>query len=195
MVAVQHELSGRDRILATARELFAIQGFHQTSMAELAASAQISVGQIYRSFKSKDEIIAAIVDGDRDSRVIEMTAICDRLKTGQITIEAAFEDLVLTAHSSKKDALSFDILAEAFRNPVVGLTITNLCLRYKALLREFACIANPSLSSEALDAAEEVILACLFGLGHRSLSKPALGLEQTATRAAAMLLAALRYMD
>ncbi len=194
MVAVQHESSGRARILAAARDLFSGQGFHQTSMAELASSAQISVGQIYRLFKGKDEIIAAIVDADRDIRLIEMTDIYDRLKSGDISIEAAFQKLVCTAHAKEKEALSFDILAEAFRNPVVGSTITNLCLRYKQLLREFACIANPALSDDALDAAEEVILACLFGLGHRSLSRPALNLEQTAVRAADMLLAALRHM-
>ncbi|MEJ7927844.1 helix-turn-helix domain-containing protein [Sphingobium sp. AN641] len=192
MVAMQHETLGRERILVAARALFAEQGFHQTSMAELAALAKVSVGQIYRLFKGKEDIIAAIVDDDKRVRLDGMMALCARLKAGEISIEETFEQLVLSAMSQKSEALSFDILAEAFRNPVVGATITSLCVRYKMLLREFACMANPALSSEALDGAEEMLLACLFGLGHRSLSRPALNASSTASHTARIILAGLQ---
>jgi AcrR family transcriptional regulator len=52
MSAVQHEVDGRARILTAARSLFSSKGFHQTSMAQLASAAQVSVGQIYRLFHS-----------------------------------------------------------------------------------------------------------------------------------------------
>lgn len=192
MVAVQHEMVGRERILVAARALFAEQGFHQTSMAELASLAKISVGQIYRLFKGKEDIISAIVDDDKRVRLDGMTALFAQLKAGQISIEECFEQLVLSAMSQRSEALSFDILAEAFRNPTVGATITSLCVRYKILLREFACMANPALSSEALDGAEEMLLACLFGLGHRSLSRPALSADRTAAHTARIILAGLQ---
>ena len=62
MVAVQHEADGRARILTAARTLFSANGFHQTSMAQLASAAQVSVGQIYRLFKGKEEVIEALVE-------------------------------------------------------------------------------------------------------------------------------------
>ena len=39
---------------------FAKRGFHQTSMHDISAEAGISVGLIYRYFKNKEEVIAAL---------------------------------------------------------------------------------------------------------------------------------------
>lgn len=192
MVAVQHEISGRDRILNAARDLFAANGFHQTSMAELAAAAQISVGQIYRLFKGKEDIIEAIVDSDIRDREAVMLSLQQRLDAGEIDIERTFELLLLEVMDNPHEALSFDILAEGFRNPHVGQTIGDMCAQLRRSLGYFACAANPNLSGEALTGAEEIILASMFGLGHRSLSAPDLSAERTAKSAAHMIVAALR---
>jgi TetR/AcrR family transcriptional repressor of uid operon len=192
MVAPQHEKAGRARILATARALFDTHGFHQTSMAELATSAQVSVGQIYRLFKGKEDIINALVQDDADTWCDQLTMLRDRLDAGELTIEQTFQQLFLDTLDEKEEALSFDILAESFRNPAVGKMIGGMCERFRAFIRHFACAANPLLSGDALDAAEEIVLACLFGLGHRSLSRPTLGAAPTARRAARMIVAALR---
>ncbi|MDX3899508.1 MAG: helix-turn-helix domain-containing protein [Sphingobium sp.] len=195
MGAVQHELGSRDRILLAARSSFAGQGFHQTPMAELAQAAQVSVGQIYRLFKDKEDIIAAIVAADADERVAEISLLCERAKRGELSIERTFELMALTVIDTEEEALSFDILAEAFRNPAVGETITAMCVRYRAVLRECACIANPGLSDKAIDAAEEVIMACMFGLGHRSLSMPKLSSPEAAQWAARLIMASLRTVE
>jgi TetR/AcrR family transcriptional repressor of uid operon len=192
MVAMQHELGSRERILLAARSLFANQGFHQTPIAELASGAKVSVGQIYRLFKGKEDIISAIVEVDAAERLAELTDLCTQLKAGDLSIERTFELMTLSVFHSKEEALSFDILAEAFRSTSVGATITDMCLRFREVLREFACIANPRLSGEALDAAEEMILACLFGLGHRSLSMPRLSPEMTAVWTARLIVAGLK---
>ncbi|HJT39899.1 MAG TPA: helix-turn-helix domain-containing protein [Sphingobium sp.] len=195
MVAVQHDQDGKDRILDAARSLFNQHGFHQTPIAELAASAQVSVGQIYRRFKSKEDIIDAIVEADSVERSREMTSLRARLEAGEIDIDQTFDLLLHLVVDQHAEALSFDILAEAFRNPKVGLTVRDMCGDFRRLIRDFACLANPRLSGEALDAAEEMILACLFGLGHRSLSRPRLDADRTAAGAARMIVAALRAMD
>lgn len=195
MVAVQHERNARERILETARSLFNQRGFHQTSMAELAACAQVSVGQIYRVFKSKEDIINAMVSASMDERSLELTQLCERLHAGEIDVNKAFELLLLGDIDNPHEALSFDILAEGFRNQRVGQTISDMCGRFRQILRDFACAANPRLTGEALADAEELILACMFGLGHRSLSRPELSGEATAKGAARMIIAALREID
>lgn len=199
MVAVQHdkrgpvgEKSGKARILAAARELFDSHGFHQTSMAELATAAQVSVGQIYRLFKGKEDIIEALVHADADEWCEDMAALRQRLQAGELTVEQTFEQLLLHTIDEKNEALSFDILAESFRNEAVGDTIANMCMRFRTYIRDFACAANPDLSGEALEGAEEVVLACMFGLGHRSLSRPKLSAAATGTLSARMIIAALR---
>jgi AcrR family transcriptional regulator len=195
LVALQHESGSKERILATARALFNLRGFHQTSMAELASSAQVSVGQIYRLFKSKEDIISAIVEVDSIERRNEIAALRNSLCTGEIGVEQAFEHLFRGALADHEEALSFDILAEGFRSERVGETIAALCSDLRPWLRDFACAANPQLGEDSLGDAEELILACMFGFGHRSLARPKLSAEATAKGAARMIVAALREID
>ncbi|HKT77722.1 MAG TPA: helix-turn-helix domain-containing protein [Sphingobium sp.] len=192
MVAPQHDIGSRERILEAARALFSQRGFHQTSVADLAACAQVSVGQIYRLFKGKDAIINAIVEADTGQRNRLMTQLCEQLHAGQSSIEETFETLFLNVMDGGDEALSFDILAEAFRNARVGETVSSMCVDLRHPLREFACAANPRLSGDDLMAAEELILATMFGLGHRTLARPELSAACTAKSAARMIVAALR---
>lgn len=192
MVAVQHEKNGRTRILTTARTLFDDRGFHQTAMAELAVAAQVSVGQIYRLFKSKENIIEALVHDDADKWCGQMAALQARLDSGELDVDQIFEQLILQTIDEKDEALAFDILAESFRNEEVADTIGVMCQRFRVFIRYFACAANRSLSGETLDAAEEMLLACLFGLGHRSISRPRLSAAVAARRTAQIIVTALR---
>jgi AcrR family transcriptional regulator len=50
----------RRQILDAARRCFVRDGFHATSMEDILGEANLSAGAVYRYFKSKDEIIAAI---------------------------------------------------------------------------------------------------------------------------------------
>lgn len=192
MVAVQQEKNGRVRILAAARTLFESHGFHQTAMAELAVVAQVSVGQIYRLFKSKEDIIEALVHDDADKWCAQMAVLQARLDSGELTIEQTFEQLMLQIIDEKDEALAFDIMAESFRNSAVADTIGAMCQRFRIFIRYFACAANQNLSGDALDAAEEMLLACLFGLGHRNISRPRLSATIAARRTAQMIVIALR---
>ncbi|WP_066765858.1 TetR/AcrR family transcriptional regulator [Sphingobium sp. CCH11-B1] len=194
MVAVQHEKNGRTAVLAAARDLFDSHGFHQTSMAELAASAHVSVGQIYRLFKGKEDIIEALIIDNVDQSCAEMTALCRQLDSGELSVDQAFEALLRYTVDSEDEALSFDIFAESFRNEAVSKTIGDMCARFRNIIRYFAYAANPRLAGQDLDAAEEVVLACMFGLGHRSLSRPKLDAACTAALSAKMILAALRSL-
>lgn len=52
--------ANRARIVAAARRCFSRDGFHQTSMPDIAAQAGVSAGAPYRYFASKEEIILTI---------------------------------------------------------------------------------------------------------------------------------------
>lgn len=49
-------------ILEAARDLFSRQGYHKTTMPEIAKAAGVSVGLIYYHFASKADILVAIVE-------------------------------------------------------------------------------------------------------------------------------------
>ena len=53
--------STRDHILEAADRLFYRQGFEHTSFADIAAAVQISRGNFYHHFKTKDEILDAVI--------------------------------------------------------------------------------------------------------------------------------------
>lgn len=55
------ELGTRDRIVRAADDLFYRHGFERTSFADIAEAVKISRGNFYHHFKSKDDILDAVV--------------------------------------------------------------------------------------------------------------------------------------
>jgi TetR/AcrR family transcriptional repressor of nem operon len=51
----------REKLLAAARELIHVQGFHQTTLAEIAQRSDVPLGNVYYYFKTKDDIAAAVI--------------------------------------------------------------------------------------------------------------------------------------
>ena len=64
-------LDNQQRIIEAASMLFYQQGFNQTSFSEIADEARIPRGNFYYYFKSKDDILAAVID-DRIKRIRTM---------------------------------------------------------------------------------------------------------------------------
>ena len=63
------DLSARDRILETAERLFAERGFDRTSTARIAAAASVPHGLIFYYFKTKMDLLLAVVR-DREAIVL-----------------------------------------------------------------------------------------------------------------------------
>lgn len=59
-ITAERREANRAHIMAAARRCFARDGFHQTSMPDIAAEAGVSAGAPYRYFAGKEEIILAI---------------------------------------------------------------------------------------------------------------------------------------
>ncbi|NEB77801.1 TetR/AcrR family transcriptional regulator [Streptomyces sp. SID14478] len=93
----------RAEIMAAARRCFSRDGFHQTSMPDIAAEAGVSQGAPYRYFESKDEIILAIA-GDAFRLIF---APVERLAAEAVAASVA--DLTAAA----LDALSADTVLDA----------------------------------------------------------------------------------
>jgi AcrR family transcriptional regulator len=60
-------LPARERILATAERLFAERGFDRTSTARIAAAAGVPHGLIFYHFKTKMELLLAVIRDDRQA--------------------------------------------------------------------------------------------------------------------------------
>ena len=62
----------REKILNTATQLFIQKGSEKTSMQDIAQTAGISKGAIYHHFKSKDEIVLAVMSSRQELMEEEM---------------------------------------------------------------------------------------------------------------------------
>ena len=51
----------REKLLAAARELIHLQGYRQTTLAEIAQRSEVPLGNVYYYFKTKDDIAAAVI--------------------------------------------------------------------------------------------------------------------------------------
>jgi AcrR family transcriptional regulator len=54
--------SKRQAILAAAKRLFASQGFHGSSVSDLAREVELPVGSIYTYFESKEAIVSTVIE-------------------------------------------------------------------------------------------------------------------------------------
>jgi AcrR family transcriptional regulator len=73
-VSQSHLDARRQQIVDAARARFASHGFARTSMTDIVEASGLSVGSIYRYFRSKDEIVTAICDQAGQALPAELTA-------------------------------------------------------------------------------------------------------------------------
>lgn len=56
----------RERLVEGARRVLHEQGVHKTTLADIAAAADVPVGNVYYYFKTKDDLVDAAVDAHAD---------------------------------------------------------------------------------------------------------------------------------
>ncbi|GAA3347299.1 TetR/AcrR family transcriptional regulator [Amorphoplanes nipponensis] len=61
-VSEQYRTNRRGEIVVAAARLFAANGFHATSMADIIGASGLSAGAVYRYFRSKEELIGAVAE-------------------------------------------------------------------------------------------------------------------------------------
>jgi TetR/AcrR family transcriptional regulator, transcriptional repressor for nem operon len=62
VVAAVRSEGKRDRLIAAAAQLVYQQGVERTTIADVAKAADVPVGNVYYYFKTKDEIIGAVIE-------------------------------------------------------------------------------------------------------------------------------------
>lgn len=84
--------SSRENIISAAKNLFASNGFFNTSIRQIASSANISTGLLYNYFKSKEELLTEIVNNAFGVMYVEneQSKTIDPSKSILKTIESFF---------------------------------------------------------------------------------------------------------
>lgn len=127
-VSTAYEQAQREKILRAAVACFGRRGYHQTTIQDVCDEAALSKGGLYTYFRSKEDILAAVVDGsvrmmltDAQAAAASGTSVLERLdRVAEVTV----------ARLGARDAaaspqLMLEIWAEASKNP----EIRSVCAR------------------------------------------------------------------
>jgi len=80
-------MSKKERILEAATRLFALKGFCQTAVWEVAKEAGVAQGTVFHHFKSKEQLLAAIWEGLLKDYLAGIREVSSREGTGWEAIE------------------------------------------------------------------------------------------------------------
>jgi len=89
---VHAKLGKRDRLVGAARQLLHEQGVERTTLADIAQAADVPVGNIYYYFKTKDELVGAVVAA-YTSDLRARLASFDRHRTPKARLKALVRDM------------------------------------------------------------------------------------------------------
>jgi TetR/AcrR family transcriptional regulator, transcriptional repressor for nem operon len=78
----------RERLVAAAGRLLHEQGIERTTLADIAQAADVPAGNVYYYFKTKDEIIAAVIDAHAQNLLATTAAIAGRHSTPKARLKA-----------------------------------------------------------------------------------------------------------
>jgi len=168
-------LARRQQVLTAAADCFRRRGFHGASMAEIAKTAGMSAGHIYNLFENKDDVIAAIVERDRDEIVRRIQETLDGEDVAGAML-AAVEESFLEPTREAEAALNLEVLAEASRNARLAQVVveSETTIRNKAmvLIRMALGPAADSLAADEIEARASVLAALFNGLMVLNVSQP-----------------------
>jgi len=163
-VSEAHLAARRQQILDAARRCFLREGFHNTSMQDVIAEAGLSVGAVYRYFKSKNELITSIAESVLD----EASALFESLSRHEpplSPVEAVGRALDFVDRETGPDGvlrIALQVWAEAMRDPVLATFVAGV---YTQMRGHFVYLATRARDAGTLppDTNVEAVGAVLFG--------------------------------
>ncbi len=166
----------RAQVMEAAAKCFNLQGFHGASMANVAAEAGLSVGQIYRYFENKEAVIAAIVEqklAEWSKRMAEVRARNGDLQEEMMEVARFHIEKVVAPEQA---ALSLEFLAEAARNPRIGEIVRVVDGVMRGHLKD-VLLRNGAVESDMLEARIDMIATLIDGWVIRAVKNPSLKKE------------------
>jgi AcrR family transcriptional regulator len=151
-VSDQHLAARRRQILDAARVCFTRTGFHATTMHDVIGEAGLSVGAVYRYFKSKEELVSALAEQVVDeitARVGEVVAHEPPLAVDQ-TLERVIAVLQPQLGPEGMFRIALQIWSEALRSPALHELVVTLYSRLRSQFIAYAKSAQPSADPQAV---------------------------------------------
>lgn len=169
----------RQRIIDAARILFVDNGFHATGVAQIAKASGVAVGQIYRDFEAKEDIVAAIVENDCRA-FLEHEAIRRAIAAGDESLVWAWiRQFIRPSDPKNTEPLFAEIIAESTRNARIAEIFARTHEGVNAdLLAALALLAPGDHLAHRRAVLGDMVLTQSFGLMQHRLLRPTLETDE-----------------
>lgn len=160
----------RQHLLDTARRIFVEKGFHQAGMAQIAQASGIAVGQIYRDFANKEEIVAAICEANLIAWLEEAKLQAAVERRDFTAIRAWITRIATDTPSAENRRLMSELLAEVGRNPkIAAINLAQDARLRRSLDSALHCLAPLALPQERFRLADFIISTAWAMMAHCEL--------------------------
>ena len=171
-VSADHLTARRQQILAAARVCFLRNGLHNTSMQDLIKEAGLSVGAVYRYFKSKNEIINAIAASTAGGLQQHIEAVADRRLPLVESLDLVLDGIEEQLGPDGNLPIALQVWGEAMLDPTIHDIVRDRYGGLRASLRRLVAHAVDSGELPAgtdIDAVTAVLLGMMPGYGLQRL--------------------------
>lgn len=160
----------RERVIDAARKLFIDNGFHATGIAQIARESGVAVGQLYRDFSAKEDIVAAIVNTDCRTFMAADSLRLAIENGDEAQVRDWIRQFVLPEDDADDGRLFAEIIAEAGRNERIAAIFDGTHHDVRTLmLAALDMLAPGAALAERRSALADVILTMSLGLLHHQL--------------------------
>ena len=178
----------RRKLTDTARKLFIANGFHATGMAQIARESGIAIGQIYRDFASKEDIVAALVKADC-GRLMRYEEIDEAVGRGDADAARRWiGDFVQPASNPDDTRLFAEIIAESGRSARIAAVFVTQQAELRAhLLAALALLLPGEGMTRRRALVADALITLSLGLKHYRLLQPDLDTSDLTTALHALI--------
>lgn len=168
------------RILDAAEQCFIKCGFHAASMANIAETADMSAGLIYRYFDSKSAIIRAIIERQLEAMRADFSALPADEQEFTALIAGLFPCWRQNTRGMSP-VLYLEMSAEATRDAQIAeatakFDSTRSC-NFRAWLKQVAKLRGRELSDDEIEQSDFAVNCFIDGLALRAIREPNLDLD------------------
>jgi len=162
-VSADHLTARREQILVAARACFLRNGLHTTSMQDLIQEAGLSVGAVYRYFKSKNDIISAIAEQVAGGLLVVLNELVEKDLPLLDAMGQVLDVLDVQVGPDGNFPLAVQIWAESTLDPAIGEIVR---ARYTGMRGAFGRLTEGAVARGELppDTDTTAVSTVLFGM-------------------------------
>lgn len=159
--------------MQAARKLFIDNGFHATGMAQIAKTSGVAIGQIYRDFESKEDIVAALVEVDCGRLMMYDVLEAAIRRHDADSVRAWLREFVEPSDNPDDARLFAEILAESARSPRIAAIFRQIQDELRRHMDEaLEMLAPAPAMASRRSILAEVITTLSVGMTHQQLMRP-----------------------